>query len=143
MKTQFAIYRIKNPEIRRNSYECAAWYQSVKVPAGDYPVYLAVYPSVAVIPMQGTIVGSDFSSYFGGNRYGSKRNEDVGQAGSVCPQPYLYQVLESIQTNPDSPYQLLPGWEIQETMICFAGEALGRGYHSATHWYCSRDLVKS
>lgn len=90
----------------RNSYETAGWYQAVRVKAGftapivaarlgDDPLYWIIVPRG-----EGEVVGSDFTSSFGGLRYGSKIDEDKGKTAQAQPmQLYGYSFAAAIVEN--------------------------------------------
>lgn len=127
---------LKEPKVYTNTYECAAWYQKVEVPAGKYPVYgyqLSSWPDAPPpsdqidhysCRLKGKVVGSNFSSYFCGNMVGSgKFNEDVGQDAE-----YLidggsrgYALAWSILKG-ESDIELLPEFEAREVPFEYEGE---------------------
>lgn len=117
-------------------YECAAWYRDIKVEAGEYDVraYLEndrVKYFIAALP--GVVVGSDFSSHFGGVRYGSKVNADLGQPAVYHIQLYDYQVFASINEG-NSP------WRIGLNLIPNLGECKNCGSAVSVFPYTEPEL---
>lgn len=95
-RVQIGWYILKeDTEHTDAGYECAAWYETCKVPAGKYPIYAnwkyherdrkyineIEYRSPRVT-LEGVITGSNFSSYFCGNMVAPKFDEEVGKKTS-------------------------------------------------------------
>lgn len=134
-KTPFQIgwYVLTEPKEFRNTYEYAAWYQNVLVPAGRYPVtgYYGFNERDRRVTDQiddlsiscklvGKITGSDFSSGFGGVQYGSKRDINLGQESSVYFNPYAHSVAKDICEG-KSPFVLLPQFEARPVHFNYQG----------------------
>ena len=102
-------YTVAAVEVLHNaSYECAAWYQDIEVQPGEYPVYAYIQEGRVkyfLVTLPGTVAASDFSSHFGGVRYGSNVDKDKGQPGEYHIQIYDYLVFESI-SKPDSRWKI-------------------------------------
>jgi hypothetical protein len=109
----------KEFQITNRSFECAAWHETIKVPAGKYPLNASgftfnerlrkyedsiKYNGVSA-KLTGEIVGSDFTSHFGGVRYGSKIDQNVGQESQYYLNPYAYSVAAGILKGGDHDYQ--------------------------------------
>jgi hypothetical protein len=121
-------------EFKKADYECASWYQVIKVPAGKYPVYGRFayseredketneikYNSI-VCRLDGVIVESDFSAHFAGERVGNKVNTDVGENGSVHLYPYSFQLAKWILEG-EGCYELLPEFEAREIKFTYDSE---------------------
>ena len=103
-------YRVGADEVLHNaSYECAAWYQDIEVQPGEYPVYAYIQEGRVkyfLVTLPGIVVASDFSSHFGGVRYGSNVDKDKGQPGTYHIQIYDYLVFESIHSDPNSRWHI-------------------------------------
>lgn len=103
-QVQIGVLLIPTDEVFRNEFEVAAWYQDVKVPAGEYPIYAYIdiesgevcrWPlPQAVLP--GVIVASDYSPLFGGVPIGSKRNEDVGKPANYVWTHYAHSIAHNV-----------------------------------------------
>ncbi len=92
-------YRLFETKVFTNSsYECAAWYKKIEVKPGEYPIYLVDNKWICA-SLPGTVVASDFTSHFGGQRIGSKINEDVGKAATYSIQAYAYDIARVILEN--------------------------------------------
>lgn len=120
-KFQIGWYVLKEDTIfRDNSYQCAAWYQDINVPAGQYPVYSYGYcydnkldDLSIVCKLDGIVTQSDFSSHFGGVRYGNKVDEEKGKKSTYILSPYAHALARWILKG-DSNYELLPEFEARE-----------------------------
>jgi hypothetical protein len=86
---------LEEETVFQNTYECAAWYQAVKVQPCEVPLSWPENGHSVYAGLDGVIVGSDFTSHFGGVPYGSKHNEDVGQPGHHVVSTYTYNAEES------------------------------------------------
>lgn len=121
-------------EFRKADYECASWYQVIKVTAGKYPVYGRFayseredkekneikYNSI-VCRLDGVIVESDFSSHFAGERVGNKINTDAGKNGSIYLYPYSFQLANWVLEG-NGCYELLPEFEARKIKFTYNGE---------------------
>lgn len=137
--TQIGWYTLKEDEVFRNTYECAAWYEDVLVKAGKYPVYvydLRIHQSdnpkynrkidghvgSASVYMEGVVVSDEFGSLFCGvpiSNYDNKKN--AGKPSACSMRPYLYDVARSILCDAESPFELFPEYEarpIHDTYCC-------------------------
>lgn len=82
-------------------FECAAWYKRILVQPGRYPVYAHSLgyrdPYYAVASLPGMVIGSNFSSYFGGVMVGKgKYDEDAGSPYLYHWQTYAYNFAEMV-----------------------------------------------
>lgn len=62
-------YRVfEQTEFTNSSYECAAWWRTINVGPGDYPVYAHAWGSSVELcaRLSGSIVGDNFQSLWGG-----------------------------------------------------------------------------
>ena len=114
---QMGVYVLTEPKVFRNNYECAAWYQDVEVPAGEYPmigVFEAGVLQWIVVGFTGTITGSDFTSFFGGNSFGkAKVDEDKGKEGRAGITARPYEVANEIAEHPNTAWRLNEDWSTE------------------------------
>jgi hypothetical protein len=85
---QIGWYVQPEPIEYTNHYETAAWWQTVLVPAGEYPLMGEIEGSqvrhVHVSGLNGTITGDWFPALFGGVAVGgTKRDKDKGKPGTA------------------------------------------------------------
>ena len=78
MEKQIGWFHLKEDKVFQNTYECAAWYENILVPKGDYPLMVYDYREEKRkdgstelgyrcyyhVPMDGTITGDYFGSLF-------------------------------------------------------------------------------
>lgn len=101
-EVQIGNYVVSEDTRFTKTYECAAWYRIVLVPAGEYPVFGevlkdgSVKDTSVVCRLAGTVVSSDLSSYFCGNKFADKRDSDKGEPDSVSVQPYAHALAWNI-----------------------------------------------
>ncbi|MFJ8528590.1 hypothetical protein [Bacillus sp. NPDC094106] len=146
-KMQIGWYVLTEDKVfKNNSYECAAWYQEIKVPKGKYPIYSSgfvynhaqgfltnkIEDNSIGCKLIGTVISSDFSSHFAGNQVSSKINEDVGQEGSIYFSPYAHSLAESILKG-NSTCELLPDFEAKEIHF------MSNGKEYTTHGIFKKD----
>lgn len=124
-RTQIGWFNLNEERVFRNTYECAAWYEDVIVPAGKYPVY--VYGMTVdkdnqvgsrrgvggvYVPMDGTIKSDYFASqYFGVPISDYDTLKNAGKPSSHSYFAYLYEVADNILTDPENPWELFPEYE--------------------------------
>lgn len=136
--TQIGWYNLKEDTVfYNNGYECAAWYEQIAVPAGRYPVVVYDYRlsnrgeveghvNSCVICMEGTIVSDYFGSLFCGMSIGKvyDTKQNAGKSTHYCERPYLFQMVDSLLHEEDTPFELLPEWEVRtyEYTSLFDGE---------------------
>lgn len=132
---QIGWYVLEEDQTFRNSFECAAWHQDVKVKAGRYPLFGKFefrendrcwvskinYMSVSC-RLDGIVESSDFTSHFAGNAIGSKVDQDKGKAASYYINPYAHSVAHSIiKSDGNCSYQLLEEFEAKEIPFVYDG----------------------
>lgn len=142
--TQIGWFNLKEDKVFRNTYECAAWYEDVLVKAGRYPVSVYDFRVLkhedpkynnriqghiggTYTDMEGTIVSDEFGArYFGMPISDYDNNQNAGKPSRHSMFDYMYDIADSILNDPDSPWELLPGFEARE----IHGEYDGRPYIS-------------
>lgn len=129
MKKQIGWYTVKEPETFTNLFECAAWYEEVLVQPGRYELFADIYgvrddgaiecrTSSAYASLPGTIISDDFGARFCGMPIGNyEHSKNAGKPSSHTVMPYLYSVAESVLTNADTPYELLPEYEARKIIF--------------------------
>lgn len=128
MEKQIGWYNLREEKVFcNNGFECAAWYENIRVPAGKYPMVVYDYklrPNGAVdghvmsgyISMKGIVVSDEFGSRFCGMPIGNYDNhKNAGKESTYTMSPYLFSVADSIINDADSPYELLPEYEARES----------------------------
>lgn len=136
MNKQIGWYNLREAKIFTNTFETAAWYENVLVPAGRYPIEVIdytvrhfknearkkfsgeVYGHIggAYVYMDGTIVSDNFQSLFYGMPIGEPYDtaKNSGNPSRTHFFTYLYSLAESILHNPKTPYELFPEYEAVE-----------------------------
>jgi hypothetical protein len=135
----------KEMEFVDNCYECAAWNQTIRVPAGRYPLYALGYQynererhytkqvtdSSVFIEMQGEVVADDFRGrYFGGIINGSQLNQRVGVTDIYRVNFYAHSLAEKLLygTDPlpgvEGKLELLPEFEAVALPFTYQGQEL-------------------
>ena len=130
-KTQIGWFHLKADKVFRNTFEFAAWYEDVLVPAGKYPIFvygLNVRQSndpmfnrrlsgkhdsnMTYTFMDGTITSDYFAAhYFGVPISDYDKYKNAGKPSSYHAMWYMYEIAASILNDPDTPYELLPQYE--------------------------------
>lgn len=124
------------PETRDfyNDFECAAWYEKVRVEAGKYPLYVydrtftddgELRANGAYTHMEGTIVSDNFQSLYHGVPIG-KPYDGTKNAGKPAHHGgfyYLFSIAEDILKG-EKTFELLPEYEARK--ITFFSESLGK-----------------
>jgi hypothetical protein len=92
-------------------YECAAWWQKVQVPAGDYPVRALLQEGRIqwfLVTLPGVIVADNFQPLFCGNRIGDFYDEtqNAGKPGAYHIQTNDYIAFQSVHEDSNSPWHL-------------------------------------
>lgn len=130
--TQIGWYILEKDEVFRNDYECAAWYENVKVKAGRYPVevYDLRFESDgeidcrgAYVIMEGEIVDDYFASMLCGvpvTHYDSTKNK--GKRSEHHGYWYLYEIAHRMLDG-KTDFELFPEYEPRE--IRFVSERTG------------------
>ena len=132
---QIGWFNLKEDKVFTNTYECAAWYENVKVPAGRYPIVVYDYKVMhfedearkrfngevdghirsAYISMDGIITSDEFGARFCGVPVGSYDNhQNTGKRSSHTMHVYLYSLADSVLNDPETPYELLPEYRAEE-----------------------------
>ena len=138
---QVGWYNLKEETVfHDNGYECAAWYENVRVPAGRYPAVIYDYRVRDDGHVDGKISGSLYASmdgitesdYFGSlfcgvpiGTYDCEKNK--GRKSHYTIQSYGFMVAQSILDDPDTPWELLPEYEAREYQFTYDGKEY-------THW---------
>lgn len=134
MRTQIGWYNLNESRTFTNSFETAAWYEEVRVPAGRYPVY--VYdarfrddgeltcrsPEMAYVPMDGVIESDYFGSLFFGvpiSHYDTAQN--VGKASTTSVDKRLYELAKDVLSG-STDWELLPEYEARRIDFEYDGE---------------------
>lgn len=118
-KIQIGWYTLKKDEVFTNSFETAAWYEDVLVPAGKYPIYaydvhyiydgrMTSHIDGAYVCMEGTITSDYFGALFCGvpiSGYDHEKNK--GKSAKTSFFTYLSGVAEAVISGDDR-YELLP-----------------------------------
>lgn len=124
MNKQVGWFHLKEDTIYTNTFEFAAWYEKVLIPAGRYPVEIIDYHeencrvrghiNSAYITMTGTIVSDYFAAHFCGvpvSDYDTSKN--VEEESTHTTSIYLYDLAEDILKG-NSSYELYPEYEAKE-----------------------------
>lgn len=138
---QIGWYNLKEDTVfHDNGYECAAWYENIKVPAGRYSAVVYDYrvredgkvdgsvSASVYVTMNGTIESDYFGTLICGvpvGEYDSGKNK--GAKSRYCMRAYGYSVADSILHTTDTPWELLPEYEAREFQFEYDGETY-------THW---------
>lgn len=126
MKKQIGWYIVKKSATYTNLYECAAWYEDILVEPDRYELFADIYrvgdngeidcrANSAYASIPGTVIRDNFGArYFGMpiGEYDCKKN--VGKPSAHTVMPYLFSIAESVLTNADTPYELLPEYEARK-----------------------------
>lgn len=117
-RVQIGTYVVPKPTEFENTFEFAAWFQKVLVPAGEYPAYATLQDDQRIndsngitAKLPGTVVSSDFSSYFGSMICHKQVNEDVGQPANAFARTYTHAVAHSILTGKHTSFRLNKDFE--------------------------------
>lgn len=127
-----------------NTYECAAWYENVLVPAGRYPMTVSDYVErkekdgikvdgyigAVWVYLPGIITSDEFGARFCGVPVGTYDNEkNKGKTSSHHFNQYLYGVANTILEPETSifksdkyTYELLPEYEARYIHFEYDGE---------------------
>lgn len=136
-KTIIGYYHLKEDTIFTNTYECAAWYEKVKVPAGVYPVCVPEFHvdtrrdgskevrgfiNSAYVTMDGIITDDYFGTLFYGVPVGTYDKDNSGKPSSHTMGNYLYAIADSILHDENTPWELLPEYEARDIHFTYDGE---------------------
>ena len=138
---QIGWYNLKEETVfHDNGYECAAWYENIKVPAGRDPAVMYDFSvdedgelrgsitNSVYVSMDGEIVSDYFGSMFGGVPVGTYDCEqNKGRKSHYTLRSYGFMVAQSILKNPNTEWELLPEYEAREFQFTYNGEEI-------THW---------
>lgn len=142
MTMQIGWYSLKEDNIFRNTYECAAWYEDILVKSGKYPIFVHDFrilnhdnPDInnmvdghigaAYVHMNGVIVSDEFGARFFGVPVGDYDNrKNAGKPSTHSMVTYMYSVAGSIINDLNSPFELLPEYEAR----AIHGELDGKPY---------------
>ena len=105
MKKQIGFYVLKEEEVFTKYFECAAWYENIKVNPGKYPLYLdnykvlkngEVYGSFAFASLPGKIESDNFQSLFCGMPIGKTYDstQNAGKEAIYNLQTYDYEIAK-------------------------------------------------
>ena len=140
--TQIGWYNLKEDQIFRNTYECAAWYEDVLVKAGKYPMVVYDYrvrksndPNYnneieghigsVYIQMNGTVVSDEFGARFCGVPVGGYDNaQNAGKPSSHNMQVYMHIVADSIINDDESPFEFFPEYEAKTIQVECSGRLI-------------------
>lgn len=128
MEKQIGWFHLNEDKVFQNTYECAAWYENVLVPKGDYPLMVydyceekrkdgsteLGYRCYYHVPMDGTITGDYFGSLFCGVPIGTyDGSQNVGKASSHSMFCRDYIIAEEVLNGSDK-WTLFPEYEARE-----------------------------
>lgn len=105
-------YHVSNKsEFTDSSFECAAWWRTISVEPGDYPVYGYLEGSSLHLyaHLEGTIVADSFQSLFCGNPIGEHYDEqqNAGKTATYMRIGRDYEVLADMREKGDqSPWKI-------------------------------------
>jgi len=138
MDKQIGLFHLKTDKVFRNEFECAAWYEDVLVKAGDYPVNVFDYRIMhfdddrrkhlngrvdghcggVYVGMSGTIVSDEFGARFCGMPIsGYDNHKNAGKDAHHSMFAYMFSVVDSIQNDPETSWELFPEYEIRDGSI--------------------------
>lgn len=139
-RTQIGWYNLKEDTVfHNNGYECAAWYENIKVPKGRYPavVYdfrlgkdgkVEGHVSSVYALMEGIIESDYFGSMFCGVPVGGyDEKQNTGRKSRYSLSSYGFSVAQNILEDPESPWELFPEYEAREFQFQWKDETI-------THW---------
>ena len=112
------VYHLAEEKVFRYSgYECAAWWQEVKVSAGDYPVYAyysSGFLSEFVVNLPGTIVRDNFQSLYGGMPIGTTYDEtkNAGNGANYYVRARSYDAFRTMHRDGEASV-----WKIDVTKL--------------------------
>jgi hypothetical protein len=116
---QIGTYRVAEPTKFTQHYETAAWYRNIEVQPCEVPARLTLQEGRAEwigATVKGKVVGSDFTSLFGGLRVGAgKVNEDVGEDAEYHVSARSYEVAAQMAKDPDR----ADGFKVDRTLVAF------------------------
>ena len=125
MKFQIGYINIKKEEVFTNTFETAAWYEDIIVPAGRYPIYAEKFryneatnkiePIIdgwITYHIDGTIHSDNFQSLFCGVPFGESYDgaKNKGKTATYHAQTYPYIIAKSIIEGRGD-FELLPEFE--------------------------------
>lgn len=113
------VYRLKeDTTFRYAGYECAAWWQEIKVPAGEYTVTAHFTPEGRLdeffVGMQGEIVRDNFQSLYCGMPIGRAYDEtqNAGRPAIYTIRVYYYDAFKVMHKDGDK-----SAWQIDVTKL--------------------------
>jgi hypothetical protein len=135
MEQVIGSYTLTEPTDFTKRYEVAAWYKTIRVPAGTYDVLAEVgadgrvrdWPG-PVVRLAGVVTESFFPALFGGVAYSSgSRPRDVGVEDYVYVRPYAHNLAWSLIQGDETRFALGDGFVAE--VIHF--ESQGKEYKTA------------
>lgn len=129
MTKQIGWYNLKEDKVFTNYTQWAAWWEDVKVKAGRYPVEVVNYKITEsdIDIFNGSVDGHIGSVYvkMEGVIVGGYDGDTVGKESVHNMHSYMFNVCDSIMENPETPWELLPEYEIREgSFINYEGEEM-------------------
>lgn len=123
---QIGLAKVLEPtEMVNSNFECAAWYERLLVPAGEYPINTAKFNKRIIngverecidwynsISYTGTVLSDDFGARFCGvplSNYDNQKN--TGKQTEYHPHMYDYILADKVLYCPDA-FALLDGYEV-------------------------------
>lgn len=123
MKKQIGFYVLTESKVFTKYFECAAWYENIKVNPGKYPIYVdnykvlkdgEIYGSFVYASLPGIIESDNFQSLFCGmpigNTYDSTKN--AGKEAVYNLQTYVYEIARSAHYGK---VELFPEYTVKDT----------------------------
>jgi hypothetical protein len=128
MKFQIGYINIEKEQVFTNTFETAAWYEDIIIPAGKYPIFAEKFRYNEVTKkiepiidgwityhLDGTIKSDNFQSLFCGVPFGVCYDgaKNKGKPATYHAQTYPHIIAESILSNSGN-FELLPEFEAIE-----------------------------
>jgi len=136
-KIHVGYYNLQDKKVFTKHFSYARWYENIEVEPQQIPVYgefkyhecspedkgkkLKDFPGIT-FSVEGTIVGSDFTSCFCGNPIGKgKIDEEVGKKSRYHQQAYCHAVASNILEGKGN-IELLPEFEARRIDFIYDGK---------------------
>ncbi len=124
-KKQIGWLTIGEREEKTLYYEYAAWYKKLILDSGRFPIYAKTYTDIernklfvedtsVLACVQGTVIGDDFSSGFGGVRYDSILDKHLGEKDTWHYTPYAHALARGLFEKEVKNVELLENFEVEE-----------------------------
>jgi len=132
-------YQRKEEVVCYAGYECAAWYENIKLTPGKYPMFAdddrvwkgRICCRDVNIMVDGTVVSDDFGTRYFGMPIGEyDHTKNKGKPSRYDKGGYSYMVAENAYGNPD--YEIFPEYEIREEQFYVDYDM---EYHSLFEFY--------